>query len=159
MQLKVQVRFMLKMDCFMTVSNPSQDDKVALKERLSDIPPGHLVEEVLSRWDEILRLEGQLLSLRHQLRHSTASPKNDDFSSLEMAELEERLRVSEAKNRQVEGRLQNEKLRRAGAEADSARFEELQEENSRLIKNEEELLLLILDMETQIERLVERNDG
>ena len=33
---------------------------------------------------------------------------------------------------------------------------DLQEENSRLLRNEEELLLLVLDMEAQIERLSNR---
>jgi hypothetical protein len=40
-----------------------------------------------------------------------------------------------------------------GAEADADRLTELQEENARLLRNEEELLLLVLDMETQIDRL------
>ena len=43
--------------------------------------------------------------------------------------------------------------RRGEAEAETARFSELQDESSRLLKNEEELLLLILDMEAQIDRL------
>ena len=51
--------------------------------------------------------------------------------------------------------MQNEKSRREGAEADSSRLAELQEENSRLLRNEEELLLLVLDMEAQIDRLVQ----
>jgi hypothetical protein len=40
-----------------------------------------------------------------------------------------------------------------GAEADADRLTELLEENARLLRNEEELLLLVLDMEAQIERL------
>ena len=51
--------------------------------------------------------------------------------------------------------LENERIRREIAEAEMGRFSELQDENSRLLKNEEELLLLILDMEAQIERLSE----
>ena len=43
-----------------------------------------------------------------------------------------------------------------GAEADAGRLTDLQEENSRLLRNEEELLLLVLDMEAQIERLTNR---
>ena len=36
-----------------------------------------------------------------------------------------------------------------------ARLAELREENSRLLKSEEELMIMILEMETQIDRLVE----
>ncbi len=51
------------------------------------------------------------------------------------------------------GLLENEKARRMGAEADAGRIAELQEENARLLKNEEELLLLVLDMEAELDRL------
>ena len=71
-----------------------------------------------------------------------------------IGDLEERLRVADSRIRQLEGLVQNEKSRREGAEADSSRLAELQEENSRLLRNEEELLLLVLDMEAQIDRLV-----
>ena len=70
-----------------------------------------------------------------------------------LSDLEERLRVADSRVRQLEGVLENEKARRKGAEADSGRLSELQEENSRLLRNEEELLMLVLDMEAQIERL------
>ena len=43
-----------------------------------------------------------------------------------------------------------------GAEAESRRVGELQEVNARLLRNEEELLLLVLDMEAQIERLTSK---
>jgi hypothetical protein len=49
--------------------------------------------------------------------------------------------------------MENEKARRMGAEADAGRIAELQEENARLLKNEEELLLLVLDMEAELDRL------
>ena len=70
-----------------------------------------------------------------------------------VSDLEERLRVADSRVRQLEGMLENEKARRMGAEADADRLTELQEENARLLRNEEELLLLVLDMEAQIERL------
>ena len=70
-----------------------------------------------------------------------------------LSDLEERLRVADSRVRQLEGMLENEKARRMGAEADADRLTELQEENARLLRNEEELLLLVLDMEAQIERL------
>ena len=70
-----------------------------------------------------------------------------------VSDLEERLRVADSRVRQLEGMMENEKARRMGAEADADRLTELQEENARLLRNEEELLLLVLDMEAQIERL------
>ena len=39
------------------------------------------------------------------------------------------------------------------ADADAARLISLQDENSKLLRNEEELLLLVMDMEAEIERL------
>ena len=70
-----------------------------------------------------------------------------------IGDLEERLRVANSRIRQLEALVQNEKVRRESFEADSGRLSELQEENSRLLRNEEELLLLVLDMEAQIDRL------
>jgi hypothetical protein len=49
--------------------------------------------------------------------------------------------------------LENERVRREADEVDAGRVAELQEENARLMRNEEELLLLVLDMEAQIDRL------
>ena len=73
-----------------------------------------------------------------------------------LAELEEALRVADARVSQMEGLLENERRRRADLEegAGQGRVEELQEENSRLLRSEEEQMMLILDMEVQIDRLV-----
>ena len=57
--------------------------------------------------------------------------------------------------------LENERVRRADVEegGGQGRFAELQEENSRLLRSEEEHMMLILDMEGQLERLVGELEG
>jgi hypothetical protein len=56
----------------------------------------------------------------------------------------------------MEGLLENERRRRGDLEEDvgQGRVEELQEENVRLLRSEEEQMMLILDMEAQLDRLV-----
>ena len=56
----------------------------------------------------------------------------------------------------METLLENERVRRADIEGEGAqgRFSELQDENARLLRSEEEHVMLILDMEAQLERLV-----
>jgi len=73
-----------------------------------------------------------------------------------VAELEEALRVADARIAQMEGLLENERRRRGDLEEDvgQGRVEELQEENFRLLRSEEEQVMLILDMEAQLDRLV-----
>jgi len=137
----------------MTVNSPPKDDGKSLRDRLSDIPRQRLVEEVVSRWDDVIRLEGELASLRRRVREAELVAKSEGSGGALIGELEEKVRVAAAKVRQLESLLQNERSRREGAEANSSRLEELQEENARLLRNEEELLLLVLDMEEQIDRL------
>ena len=137
----------------MTVNTPSKDDARGLRERLEDIPRGRLVDEVVSRWDDMIRLEGEIASLRRRVREAELVAKGSSTEGPLLSDLEERLRVADSRVRQLEGMLENEKARRMGAEADADRLTELQEENARLLRNEEELLLLVLDMEAQIERL------
>ena len=57
----------------------------------------------------------------------------------------------------MEVMLSNERLRRKEMEdiVGSDRVEELQRENARLLKQEEEQILLILDMESKIDQLME----
>ena len=57
--------------------------------------------------------------------------------------------------------LENERVRRTDVEQGGrqGRFAELQEENSRLLSSEEEHMMLILDMEAQLERLVGELEG
>ena len=137
----------------MTVNTPSKDDARGLRERLEDIPRARLVDEVVSRWDDMIRLEGEVASLRRRVREAEMVARGSGTDGAMLSDLEERLRVADSRVRQLEGVLENEKARRKGAEADSGRLSELQEENSRLLRNEEELLMLVLDMEAQIERL------
>tara|TARA_B100000686_G_scaffold190882_2_gene197529 strand:+ start:2789 stop:3220 length:432 start_codon:yes stop_codon:yes gene_type:complete len=137
----------------MTVNRPPKDDGRDLRDRLAEIPRQRLVEEVVSRWDDVIRLEGDLASLRRRVREAELVAKSGGSDGTLVAELEERARVADSKIRQLEGLVQNERARREGMEAEASRLEELQEENSRLLKNEEELLLLVLDMESQIDRL------
>ena len=136
----------------MTVSDPSQDDSGVLKRRLAEISRDRLIDEVVDRWEDVNRMEGDIANLRRRLREAELVSRSGGSDGAVVAEMEERVRVAEAKMRNLEGRLQNEMARREGAEAESKRVGELQEENARLLRNEEELLLLVLDMEAQIER-------
>ena len=137
----------------MTVSTPTEDEDGGLRDRLADIPRERLVDEVVSRWDDMIRLEGEVANLRRRVREAELVSQSGGVDGILIGELEERLRIAGSKVRQLEGVVQNEKARREGAEADSSRLAELQEENARLLRNEEELLLLVLDMEAQIDRL------
>ena len=72
-----------------------------------------------------------------------------------VTDLEEQLRVMKMRCGQLETKLENEKIRRIDGGGDSdSRLEELQKENARLLKVEEEHMILILDMESQIDRLI-----
>ena len=137
----------------MTVNTPSKDDGRSLRDRLEEIPRGRLVDEVVSRWDDMIRLEGEIASLRRRVREAELVAKGSGSDETLVGDLEEKLRVADSRVRQLEGMMENEKARRMGAEADAGRFAELQEENARLLKNEEELLLLVLDMEAELDRL------
>ena len=56
----------------MSDANPSQGneevDAPDLASRLSDMTPERLAEEVISVWDEVLRLEGELAVERQRTR-------------------------------------------------------------------------------------------
>ena len=140
----------------MTVSDPSQDDSGVLKRRLAEISRDRLIDEVVDRWEDVNRMEGDIANLRRRLREAELVSRSGGSDGAVVAEMEERVRVAEAKMRNLEGRLQNEMARREGAEAESRRVGELQEENARLLRYEEELLLLVLDMEAQIGRLTSK---
>ena len=120
---------------------------------MADIPRDRLVDEVVSRWDDMIRLEGEVANLRRRVREAELISQSEGVDGALVGDLEERLRIAGSKVRQLEGVVQNEKARREGAEAETSRLAELQEENARLLRNEEELLLLVLDMEAQIDRL------
>ena len=130
-----------------------------MASRLSDIPPERLVEEVISRWDELVRVEEDLALSRQRVRALEKElDDNGGGGSLRgrVAELEEALRVADARIAQMEGLLENERRRRGdlGEGVSQERAEELQGENARLLRSEEEHMMLILDMEAQLDRLV-----
>jgi TolA-binding protein len=141
----------------MTVSDPSQDGGGDLKRRLAEISRDRLIDEVVSRWEDVNKMEGDIANLRRRLREAELVARSDGSDGVLVGELEERIRVSDSRVRQLEGLVQNEKSRREGAEAEASRLAELQKENGRLLRNEEELLLLVLDMEAQIDRLTQEN--
>ena len=120
---------------------------------MAGIPRSRLVDEVVSRWDDMIRLEGDVANLRRRVREADLVSQSGGIDGALLGDLEEKLRIADSRVRQLEGLVQNEKARREGAEAESSRLAELQEENARLLRNEEELLLLVLDMEAQIDRL------
>ena len=147
----------------MTEGIQGQDAEVEgtpdVSARLSDIPPERLVEEVISRWDELVRVEEDLARSRQRVRvleMDLGDQGGDGSLRGRVAELEEALRVADARIAQMEGLLENERRRRGDLEEDvgQGRVEELQEENVRLLSSEEEQMMLILDMEAQLDRLV-----
>jgi ABC-type phosphate transport system auxiliary subunit len=78
-------------------------------------------------------------------------------------ELREALRVSESRVSQLQRGLENERSRRRSLEESGgeARLAELREENTRLMRSEEELMVLVLEMEGRIDKLMSvlNNDG
>ena len=134
----------------------SRDELVA---HLSGISHERLVAEVMAMWDELGEMERELAMARQRARSldfELSSLRSKRGGRGDYAELEERFRVAEARRNQLETMLSNERVRRKEAEelAGSTRVDELREENSRLLKQEEEQLHLILDMEVKIDRLV-----
>ncbi len=147
----------------MTEGNQGQDAEAEgtpdVVARLSDIPPERLVEEVISRWDELVRVEEDLALSRQRVRAlemELGDHGGDGSLRGRVAELEEALRVADARIAQMEGLLENERRRRGDLEegVGQGRAEELQEENARLLRSEQEQVMLILDMEVQLDRLV-----
>ena len=127
--------------------------------RLTDMSPERLAEEVISVWEEVLKVEGELATARQRARAlemELEARESDGSARARVAELEEAMRVADSRIVQMELLLENERVRRADVEegGGQGRFEELQEENSRMLRSEEEHMVLILDMESQLERLV-----
>ena len=147
----------------MSDGNPSQglgeEEGPDLAARLSDMSPERLAEEVISVWEEVLRVEGELASSRQRgraLEMELDARESGGSDRAKVAELEEALRVANSRIVQMETLLENERFRRADIEGggEQGRFSELQDENVRLLRSEEEHVMLILDMEAQLERLV-----
>ena len=130
-----------------------------LASRLSDMTPGRLAEEVISVWNEVLRLEGELAVERQRARAlemELEAREGGESTRARMVELEESLRVADSRIAQMELLLENERSRRMDEEmaGSESRLGELQEENTRLLQTEDEQVMLILDMEAQLERLI-----
>jgi len=135
-----------------------------LAARLTDMSPERLAEEVISVWEEVLKVEGELARARQRARAlemELEAREGDGSARARVAELEEALRVADSRIVQMELLLENERVRRTDVEqgGGQGRFAELQEENSRLLSSEEEQVMLILDMEAQLERLVGELEG
>ena len=147
----------------MSDANPSQGSEDVetpdLASRLSDMTPGRLAEEVISVWNEVLRLEGELAVERQRARAlemELEAREGGGSTRARMVELEESLRVADSRIAQMELLLENERSRRMDEEmaGSEGRLGELQEENTRLLQTEDEQVMLILDMEAQLERLI-----
>ena len=130
-----------------------------MSARLSGISQERLVEEVISAWDEVNATERVIASLRQKvssLEMELSEREGSAASRFTEVELQEALRVSESRVSQLQRSLENERARRKALEdsGGEARLAELRDENARLIKSEEELMVMILEMEGRIDRLV-----
>ena len=144
----------------MASSSPNANEVPrGLSARLSGISQERLVEEVISAWDEVNATERVIASLRQKvssLEMELSEREGSAASRVTEVELQEALRVSESRVSQLQRSLENERARRKALEdsGGEARLAELREENARLIKSEEELMVMILEMEGRIDRLV-----
>ena len=132
--------------------SPSENSDLA--ERLKDISQDRLVEEIITLWDEANNLELELVKSRKQNSDGLKNYSDDANRSVVM-DYEEKLRVGKTKILRLEKQLQNEKIRREALDLNLDKIKSLELENSNLLKNEEELMILIIDMERHIEKLVE----
>lgn len=126
---------------------------------LSVFSKERLVEEVISVWQELGEVERELAMSRQRARvldTELGETRSRAGGRANLAELEERFHVAEARRTQLETMLVNERERRHALEevVGEGRIDDLRRENADLIRREEELLLLILDMETRIDELV-----
>tara|TARA_Y100001954_G_scaffold57550_1_gene62080 strand:- start:2877 stop:3332 length:456 start_codon:yes stop_codon:yes gene_type:complete len=131
-----------------------------LSDRLSEISQERLVEEVISAWDEVNSSERMIASLRQKigaLEMELSEKESEQGSRLSEVELQEALRVSESRVSQLQRSLENERARRKVLEDSGGeeRLAELRGENARLLKSEEELMVMVLEMEGRIDRLVD----
>ena len=130
-----------------------------MSARLSNISQERLVEEVISAWDEVNATERVIASLRQKvssLEMELSEREESAASRVTEVELQEALRVSESRVSQLQRSLENERARRKALEdsGGEARLAELRDENARLIKSEEELMVMVLEMEGRIDRLI-----
>ena len=139
-------------------SGVSEESGDVLADRLAGMAPERLAEEVIAVWEEVIRLEEELATERQgrrALEMDMGAMEQEGSARAKVVELEESLRVSESRVSRLEVQLGNEKQRRFDDEGGLDRAAELQEENARLLRSEEEQVTLILDLESQLERLIE----
>lgn len=132
----------------------SPSENADLAERLKDISQDRLVEEIITLWDEVNNLELELIKNRKQNNDGLKNYSGGEDRSV-VATYEEKLRVANIRITRLEKQLQNEKIRRESLNLNLEKIKKLELENSNLLKNEEELMILIIDMERHIEKLVE----
>jgi|GEM_PF-125197 len=131
-----------------------------LIEHLGAFSKDRLVDEVISVWQELGEVERELAMARQRARaldSELGQTRSRVGGRGDLAEVEERFRVAEARRAQLETMLQNERARRRDLEevVGEGRVDDLRRENAALIRREEEHLLLILDMESKIDELME----
>ncbi|MBK10986.1 MAG: hypothetical protein CMB44_00275 [Euryarchaeota archaeon] len=149
----------------MSSSSPDANEVPrGLSARLSNISQERLVEEVISAWDEVNATERVIASLRQKvssLEMELSEREESAASRVTEVELQEALRVSESRVSQLQRSLENERARRKALEdsGGEARLAELRDENARLIKSEEELMVMVLEMEGRIDRLISAIKG
>ena len=134
--------------------------KEELLAQLNTFPKDRLIEAVVSMWEELGELERDLAMARQRARAlegELVNVRSRSGGRANLAELEERFRVAEARRSQLETMLANEQGRRKDLEevVGEGRIDELRRENAALIRREEEHMLLILDMESKIDKLME----
>ena len=141
-----------------SVDSSSEQGEESLEVRLGKISHEKLVQEVISVWNEAMKIEQELVISRQRTRAlelELEAIELEQGDSSSVVDLEEQLRVMKIRYNQLENKLENEKIRRIdGGGLSESRIQELQDDNSRLLKVEEEQMILILDMEAQIDRLL-----
>ena len=129
-------------------------DMVDLSDRLREIPQDRLIEEIIALWDEVNNLELELI--KNKRRYAESSRRfSVEQDRVNIIDYEEKLRVANTKITRLENQLRNEKISRDSFEVNIEKIKTLELEKANLLKNEEELMILIMDMERHIEKLVD----
>jgi hypothetical protein len=132
----------------------TSDEDINLADRLKGISQDRLIEEVIALWDEINKMEIELAASRRRFRSmELKNYSNNDSGRPLIAELEEKIRVVNTRNLQLKNQLGNERVRNNDFESDRNKIKILEAKNTKLLQNEEELLMLILDMEIHMDKL------
>ena len=126
---------------------------IDLSERLREIPQDRLIEEIIALWDEVNNLELELI--KNKRRNVGPRRLTIEQDRAVILDYEEKLRVANIKITRLENQLQNEKVSRESFEINIEKIKKLELEKADLLKNEEELMILIMDMEKHIEKLVD----